>query len=266
MSDMVGRLSSLADRELERHEKRSPLNDALERAGIDIRAGEFAVLVTSTAIGAAFVGLALSGPLFGIVFAVATIGGFRAAVAVKESRRRARFADQLGDTLQAMAGALRAGHGLTQAVDLIATEADDPTRQEFRRVIVETRLGKALIDALRASAVRLRNEDFNWVVEAIDIQREVGGDLAEVLDHVAETIRARNRVQRQIRALSAEGRLSAAILLAMPIAMFGIIGLTNPAYMSELTDSSAGHILLVFGAVLMTIGATWMRRLIRLVF
>jgi tight adherence protein B len=231
-----------------------------------MRTGEFSVLVGSVTIATLFFGLLLFGPLVGIGLAIVPFFVFRAAVSRRAKRRRAQFADQLSDTLQLLAGNLRAGHGLLQSVDTIADESESPTREEFRRVILETRLGQNLADSLHATAARVRNADFEWVVQAIDIHRNVGGDLAEILDRVAETIRDRNSIRRQVQALSAEGRLSAMILFVLPIGLAGVIGIVNPNYLSELTDTTAGHVMIALGVLLMLVGGLWLRRLTRVVF
>jgi tight adherence protein B len=266
IGDLVGSASRFAEQTLERRGKRRTLNDALERAGIDMRPGEFSVLVAGVTIAALFVGLLLAGPLFGLALGVVSVVVFRSAVSIKAEKRRAKFADQLGDTLQLMAGSLRSGHGLVQAVDTVAEESESPTRDEFRRVVIETRLGKSLYEALQAAAARVRNEDFDWTVQAMAIHREIGGDLAEVLDQVAATIRSRNSVRRQVQALSAEGRLSAWILLFLPIGLTGIIWIQNPDYLAELTNTSAGNVMIVVGVGLLVVGGLWMRKLIRVVY
>ena len=266
IGDVVSSASRFADRTLERHGRRRALNDALDRAGIDMRPGEFAVLVAGVTLAVLFLGLVLLGPIVGSVLGLVVALGFRAAVSIRAERRRAKFADQLGDTLQLIAGSLRSGHGLLQAVDTVADESASPTREEFRRIVIESRLGKSLPDALHAAAARVRNDDFEWVVEAIDIHRQVGGDLAELLDHVATTIRSRNSIRRQVQALSAEGRLSAWILLVLPLGLTAVISILNPSYLSELTDTTAGNVMIAAGLVLLGVGALWMRRIVRLVF
>jgi tight adherence protein B len=266
LTEIVGRASQLADRTLEQHNKRRALNDALERAGIDMRPGEFSVLVVGSAFGALFVGLVLGSPLVGLVLAALTVVVFRAVVAIKERRRRAQFAEQLGDTLQLLASNLRTGHGLLQSIDTVAEESESPTREEFRRIVIETRLGQDLSHALEAAAARVGNEDFDWVVQAIDIHREVGGDLAEILDNVGDTIRDRNTIRRQVQALTAEGRLSAVILFLLPIGLAVVIGIVSPTYIDELLDSTAGNIMIGLGVILMALGGLWLHRLTRLVF
>jgi tight adherence protein B len=266
IGDVVSSASRFAEQQLEQRGKRSSLNDALDRAGIDMRPGEFAVLVAGVTLGVLFVGLLLFGPIVGVLLAVVVALGFRTWVSMRAERRRTKFADQLGDTLQLISGTLRSGHGLLQAIDTVAEEAESPTCEEFRRIVVETRLGKNLPDALHAACARVRNEDFDWVVEAIDIHREVGGDLAEVLDHVAGTIRSRNSIRRQVQALSAEGRLSAVILLVLPLGLVVVISIVNPSYLQELTDTTAGNVMIAGGIVLLGIGGLWLRRIVRIVF
>ncbi len=267
LSGLADRATLIAERGLERRGQRGGLNAALERAGIDLRPGEFVVLVASAAIAAFAVGLVLSGFLAGLVLALAAVIVARLAVTLLTDRRQRRFADQLGEILQLMAGSLRAGYSLMQAVDAVAREADSPASDEFSRLVVETRLGRDMSDAMRAMADRVQCEDFDWVIQAIEIHREVGGDLAEVLDTVAETIRERNQIRRQVQALSAEGRLSAYVLLALPFGVGFFIYLTNPSYLAELTQGGLlGWGLIGIGMVLMTIGVIWMRKLVKLVF
>ena len=260
------RAASLAERSLERRGRGAKLNAALEHAGLALRPGEYVVL----AVSAAFVGFALSLLVIGVagalVVAVLVAIGFRLALRWKADRRRSRFADQLVDTLQLLAGSLRAGYGMLQAVDAVAREADSPTAEEFQRLVIETRLGRSVSDALHAMAARVDNDDFEWVEQAVDINREVGGDLTEVLDRVGETIRERDQIRRQVKALSAEGRLSALILIGLPIGMFGFIRVVNPEYIGELTGSSAGIVMIVVGVVLLLLGSIWLRNIVRVRF
>lgn len=265
-TNLSERASAFAERVLEERGRAGPLNAALERAGLAMRPGEFIVLAAASAASAGVLGLVLGGFLVAVAFAGVTAGGFRYVLGLLADRRRAKFADQLSDTLQLLAGSLRSGYGLTQAIDAVAREAPSPTCDEFRRLVVESRLGRDLGEGLRGVADRAGNEDFHWVVQAMDIHREVGGDLAEILDQVGETIRDRNRVRRQVKALSAEGRLSAVILFVLPFVMAGVIRTTNPEYFGELTGTSAGKIMLGLGASLMVAGGIWLRNIVKLEF
>ena len=145
-------------------------------------------------------------------------------------------------------------------------ESPSPTREEFQRVLFETQLGHPLPDALRMLARRIGSEDFEWVVQAIEIQRDVGGDLAALLDNVTSTIRDRTRVRRQIDTLTAEGRLSAVILFCLPLGMFAFMSFSNPSYLDELSSTLAGNVMLIGGAALLVVGGFWLRRIIRLVY
>jgi tight adherence protein B len=182
-------------------------------------------------------------------------------LSIKASRRQAKFDEQLPATLQLLAGALRAGHSLLQAVDTVVREADDPIAGEFQRVLTEARLGRPLEEALDGMAKRMRSVDFEWTVMAINLQRQVGGNLAEVLGTVSQTIRDRYTLKRQIRALSAEGRLSSLILTMLPLVLFVALLALNPVFLAPLYTTRIGLLLLGGAAVLMCIGVLWMRKL-----
>jgi tight adherence protein B len=251
---------------LDRSNRRGGVNTALESAGIALRPGEFILLVLSASATGGILGILAGNPVLALMLSVGALVGGRLFLSIKASRRQAAFGDQLEGTLQLIAGALRAGYGINQAINTVANEAIEPTAAEFARVVAETRLGRDLHDALTALADRMENSDFGWISDAIEIQQSVGGDLAEVLDTVASTIRDRNQIRRQVQALSAEGRLSAFILISLPFGLAGVISITNPDYLSELFESAAGRVLLLAGFVLMSIGVVWIRKIIKIVF
>ena len=178
-----------------------------------------------------------------------------------ESKRRAAFADQLPEVLQLITTALRSGYGLTQALESISEDAEEPARSEFAQVLVQIRLGRDLSDALRALAQRMASKDLGWVVAAIDINRETGGNLSEVLATVSATIRERGRIARQVRTLTAEGRLSARILIALPLLMLVWQWRANPDNFQLLTYG-VGLIALIIAGVLMIVGAVWVNRIV----
>lgn len=255
-----------AGRTLDRRGNTKTLNAGLERAGMNLRAAEFVVLVGCAAVLTFAVVLLMSGPWVALLFTVIVLVGSRLFLNFKASRREAAFSEQLGDTLQLLAGSLRTGYGLMQAVDAVSREAEEPTGEEFRRLVVETRLGRDFSESLHAMADRIGTDDFTWVVQAMEIHRDVGGDLAEVLDSVAGTIRERDQIRRQVKALSAEGRLSAVILLGLPFFMAFMLNIVQPGYLQELFRSPVGIGMLITSGILMTIGTIWVRRLVRLVF
>jgi tight adherence protein B len=268
--DPGGRFTALSrravgavDRVIEGGPASGAIHRALDSAGITMRPAEFVALAVAGTWTAFVVGAVLAGATVGVIFAGLTLAGFRLAVSARARRRRERFAEQLGDTLQLIAGSLRTGYALSQALDTVAREAEAPTSEEYRRLVMENRLGRDLGDSLRALAERMANVDFEWVVQAIGIHREVGGDLAEVLDKVSETIRDRGRIRRQVKALSAEGRFSGIVLFVLPFAVAAVLGITNPGYLGDLTGRPGGRIMLSGAAVLMTAGGLWMRALVR---
>lgn len=267
LTGLASSASTVLERGMQRRGMARRLNLALERAGIALRPGEFVVLVGSASLTLATVGGLLFGGPAALALALLIILAAKVALGVMASRRAAAFAEQLPDVLQLLAGSLRAGYGLVQALDSVAREAAAPAGEEFHRLIVESRLGRGLGDALDGMVDRLQSEDWMWVVQAVEINREAGGDLAVVLDNVGQTIREREQLRRQIRALSAEGRLSAIILLALPFVVAGLMSLKSPDYFLELfTSGTVGHVLIAIGIVLMTVGSLWIKRIVRLVF
>ena len=258
-------MTAAADGYLERRNQRRTLAAALEVAGISLRPGEFIVLTGMATLVAALAGLTLGGPLVGIVLAALVPLAARLIVGRLAEKRREKFAELLPDTLQLLTSTLRSGYGLLQALDSVAQEAAEPARTEFRRVLLEIRVGRDLSAALRALSDRMRSQDFDWVVGAIEINREIGGDLAAVLDSTAETIRERQRVYRQMRALTAEGRLSGYILTALPVVVALAMKFIHPTFFARLT-SGLGLLMSAGGCVLLLIGWFWMKKLNRIEF
>ena len=165
-----------------------------------------------------------------------------------------------------MAGSLRAGHSLLRAVDSVSSEAEAPTSEEFARIDNETRVGRDLNDSLDEVAQRMGSDDFTWVAQAIAIHREVGGNLAEVLDAVGHTIRERNAIRRQVKALSAEGKLSAIVLMALPFGVTAFLSISNPSYLAKFTQSAVGYGLLGVSAVMLIVGALWLKKTVAITF
>lgn len=245
----------------------------LELAGVRMESSAFLLVTFAGTVVLALLGVVLGlglGIVGSVVLAVllAALGpiGAKVILRVRTGLRRTRFAEQLDDTLQLIAGNLRAGYGLLQAIDGLARDADAPTSEEFARVVNETRIGRDLGDALNGTAQRMRSDDFVWAAQAIAVNRETGGNLAEVLQHVAGTIRERNQIRRQVKALSAEGRLSAMILIALPIVVFIAVLIIQPGYLSTFFQSPIGIAALVLAVILMIVGSVWMLLTIRVKF
>jgi tight adherence protein B len=261
--EVSGRAADAVEDALTRHGRRSGLDALLEQSGVALRTGEWVVLTATGAVLGFVVGWLALDLLAGVLLAAAIAVGAYLVLGMRRDRRRRAFAEQLSEALPLLAGSLRAGYGLLQGIDALSREAPEPTRGELRRVVVETRLGRDLSQSLDALADRMAAEDFRWVVQAIAINREVGGDLAELLDTAAATIRERNQVQRQVRTLTAEGRLSAWILLALPIGLAAAMRLVSPEYFRLLTYGP-GLVLAAVGTVSLVIGWLWVRALSRL--
>jgi tight adherence protein B len=248
------------------HRVRLYNRESLENAGIRLSQTDFIILVFAAAAVAALLGLAVAGPGLALLFFVLTPFVGQLVINRSSGKRRAKFDQQLGDTLQLLTGSLRAGHSILRAIDAAAIESAAPTSEEMRRVISETSLGRDLLTSLNDTAARMRSEDFVWVSQAIQINREVGGNLAEVLDQVNETIRERSEIKGQIKSLAAEGKFSAYILMAMPFGIVLMLMLISPGYMTPMFSNVLGWVLIGVSAVLMTIGGLWMRKIIDLKF
>lgn len=264
LADAAATATMLVGKAMQR--RQGSLTVRLDLAGLRLRPQEFVFLAIVASVVLAAVGLLLGGPVLLVLFAL--LGPLLALLwlRARTSRRRKRFADQLDDTLQLLASGLRAGHSLMQALAGVAREAEDPTASELGRIVNETRVGRPLAFALEEAAVRMRNEDFHWVTQAIAINREIGGNLADVLDGVGKTIRDRNEIRRHVAALSAEGRLSGVILVALPFVVTGFLLLANPSYLAPFVQSLVGLVALVVALILLVIGIVWMAAVVKVKF
>src|SRR6266516_7910919 len=211
------------------------LDAQLEAAGVSLRSGEFVVASAAAALLFGVLGAALlRNALLALI--VAGVGAAFPTLLLRSAlgKRAEHLREQLPDVLTIMASSLRAGHSFLQSLDTVAKEIAQPAAHEFQRVVAEIRLGRPAEDALEALAQRVGSDDFRWAVLAVNIQREVGGNLAEVLDTVAETLRDRDNVRRQIDTLSTEGKLSLYILMGLPIAIGLYIFKFSRDYLSPL--------------------------------
>ncbi|MGN7199273.1 type II secretion system F family protein [Arthrobacter sp. SAFR-044] len=240
--------------------------EVLYNAGVKMAPADFTVAVAVVSILAgAFVAL-LTHPLLGLIAGVATPFLAKVVLVFLRDRRRAKFEEQLTDTIQMFIGGLRVGHSVLRSVEAAAQEADAPTSEELLRIVNETRIGKDSRIAFEDVADRMDSEDFRWISQAIQINREVGGDLAEVLEQVAGTIRERSEIKGQIRSLSAEGRMSAYVLMAMPVGVAFVLAFINPGYLNVFVEKPLGLLMLVSAAVMFTVGGFWMSRVVKIKF
>ena len=238
----------------------------LELAAVRMNPQEFIFFGIVGSVVAFAAGLVLNGVGLALLLFLSVPIGTRIMLGVRITKRQKMFEDQLEDALQLMASSLRAGHSLPQALASVSREAEDPIAEELARVVNETRVGRDLIEALETVAARMDSTDFVWVAQAIAINREIGGNLAEVLDGVAATIRQRNDIRRQVATLSAEGRLSGIILTLLPFGVGGFLYMTNRSYLAPFTESILGYGLLVVCALLLITGAIWMKKSVEVKF
>lgn len=234
----------------------------LEGAGMALKSSEWLLLHAGIAFGSGLFGLLISGgnPLLMLLFLVLGAIGPWIYLGIKRANRLKAFGASLADTLQLMSGSLSAGLSLAQSMDTIVREGTEPITAEFKRAIVESRLGVPLEDALEGIADRMQSRDFKWVVMAIRIQREVGGNLAELLLQVAHTLREREYLRRHVRALSAEGRLSCLILGGLPPAFLLYLTVSKPDYVNPMYTTPIGWLMCAGMAVLLTVGIVWMTK------
>ena len=261
-SEWAGKATAMAETLVRRGNLEETFLDRLEAAGLNMRVAEFVLISLGSAFIPPLLALVITRNLLiaGLVVLLGTVAPFL-YLSVRASRRQAKFEEQLPSTLQLLSGALQAGHSLQQAVDTVVHEAGDPISGEFQRVLTEARLGRPLEEAFESMAKRTNSIDFKWTVMAIRLQRQVGGNLAEVLSTVSQTIRDRYALKRQIKALSAEGRLSSLILSILPVVMFVALLLLNPVFLRPLFTSTIGIGMLVSAAVLMVLGVFWLKKI-----
>jgi len=247
-------------------ERRAVWESALDRAGLKMGPAEFIILVGAGALVALALGLLAGGLVAGVMLAGFAVAAAVAAVTIRSDRRKAAFAEQLDDILALLASNLRAGHSLPQALDSLTGDIEEPASSEIIRAVTQVRVGRDLTEALSDVAERMDSDDFRWITQAIAIHRQVGGNLAEVLDTVANTIRERGQVRRQVSSLSAEGRLSAYVLIALPFFVVLFLSLVNPGYLAVFTATTIGWVMLAVAAVLLVVGIFWLRATVKVEF
>lgn len=237
---------------------------ALERADMPLRAAEALFFYVAAIVLIGIVSLILLPPMGALVLVLMAALIPPAVINYRAGRRKRRFQGQLPDMLQLLSGTLRAGYSLMQGVEAVSQEVTEPMGKELRRVVTESRLGRPLEEALDGVAARMGSPDFAWAVMAIRIQREVGGNLSELLLTVSDTMIARERLRRDVASLTAEGRMSAIVLGALPVGLGVVMFVINPEYMGKLFNTTLGNVLLGLAIVAMLIGFAWMRQIIKI--
>lgn len=225
--------------------------------------------IVTTILAGSFLGFML-GYVFGGVGTGALVGLLipfvsRMYVGRRRRKRQEAFEDQLVGTLELICSALRAGHSFPSALDSVAAEAPSPTSEEFARIVNAGRLGQDMVEAMHQAAERMGNEDFAWVADGVAIQRETGGNLSEVLGRVGNTIRERNELAQKVRAISAEGRISGWVMMAVPPGVGAYLASMNGALFKDAFLSSQGFMILGICVVLYLVGFFWIRKIVSVV-
>jgi tight adherence protein B len=244
-----------------RHWKK--LDQVLQRADMPLKAAEFAYIMVAAGLVASVAAALLEPPVWAL--AVAFVGGALIPYAVVAQRARKRlqaFEEQLPDILITMAASLKAGHSFRQGMQSVVDEGVDPAAREFKRVLAEARLGRPMDDALGEMAVRIGSSNFEFVMSAVTIQRQVGGSLAGLFDMVADTVRQRQQFRRKIKGLTAMGRMSAYVLVGLPFVVGVAIYAINREYMEPLLYTSTGHKLILLIFVMMGFGSAILKKIV----
>jgi tight adherence protein B len=261
---LLERSVTLATEGLEHFNLMGRVASELERARLPLRPGEFVL--------AAFGSGAALGAVVYFVTGQALLGGISAVagpfvawnfVKFKVARRRKAFEAQLPEALGLIASSLQAGHTALRAVQMMVEESEAPLSEEFERVVAETALGDSLVDALERMAHRLDVEDMVWVVQAIRIQQTVGGKLADLLFTLADFMRGREEIRREVKVLTAEGRLSAWVLGALPVFLFFAVKTMSPGYLDPMLRTP-GLFALIGAAVSVAIGMGMIMRMVKI--
>ena len=261
-------LVNLGDKVMEGRDSTSKTMALIERADLPLRAGEWWVIrLVAVVLGIAVALIFFRGGIGMTVFAIAAgsaLGYLLPAVVLRflARRRCKKFEAQLPDVLTLVASSLSTGFSLLQALDAVSKDAAEPAAKEFSRALAETRIGADVSESLERMALRMDSVNMKWAAMAIQIQRTVGGNLAETLRTTAKTLREREALHRHVKALSAEGKLSAYILIALPIGIFLYTMQTNREYVELLWTRPLGWAMLGGGVISLVIGTFWMRKVV----
>jgi tight adherence protein B len=250
---LVSRVFVGTERSLERTRWWQRFKDALLFADIRIPPVQVVFGTVILTLFAMWVLSQIATPLFLLGFAVPFV--VRGAILGRMSRKRRLFGDQLPDNLDVLASGLRAGHSLIGSLATVVADAPEPSRSEFQRVVADEQLGVDLADALGALGKRMRSRDMEQVALVAAVQNETGGNAAEVLDRVTESIRERQELRRLVRTLTAQGRLARWIVSALPVGLLIFISIVDSAYMKPLLTHTSGRIMLVFASIMIISGS-----------
>ncbi len=239
------------------------LEAKLEQANLPVRPAEALFLYLVAVVVGGVLGL-LGGVAVAIVLAAVLAVAPWIVLDTLAKQRTTKFTSQLPDMLQLLATTLRSGFSILQGLDTVSRQLPEPIGEEMRQVVTEARLGRPVVEALDDVAKRIHSEDFDWVVQAIAIQREVGGNLAELLDIVADTMQERERLRREVRTLTAEGRIGAIIITVLPVLIGLFVWATNRSYLQPLFHDTTGEIAFYGCIGLAGVGIVWLRKIIEM--
>jgi len=253
----------LAERAIKQAGSATSLRTRIERADLSVRPSELVVIAACSGFAVGAAATAWTGRWWAVVLVVLVTPAVTSKVLDLLARRRnKRFAQQLPDALVLISSSLSAGHTFLRSIQLLATEAESPMSDELRRVVSETQLGTSLVDSLEHLSTRMRNRDLEWMVQAIRIQQQTGGHLTDLMATLAEVIRGREEVRREIAVLTAEGRISAWILGLMPVGLFLAVETVNPGYLDPMLQGW-GIVVLALTALSMAAGVAIILKLVR---
>jgi tight adherence protein B len=268
--EMLSKIPAL-DQLLRRSSRISNLQPFLEQANLKIRAGNIVMLCMVSAVVLGAAGFLLAGslpPKQALLFAAVglVVGGFfpYSYASYRRTKRFQKFEELFPDAIDTLARAVRAGHAFTTALELIANELSEPVASEFRKLFEEQKFGLPVRDALMNLAGRMPLVDVKFFVTAVMLQRETGGNLAEILDNLSYVIRERFKIMRQVRVYTAQGRLTMMLLMGLPPLIVITMLTTSPAFIRPLFADPIGHVLIVAGVVLQTFGYFVIRKIIQI--
>ena len=265
LRDAVATLSSALNPLLARSSHSGRLADSLQKADLKMKSSEWilAILGAGAAIGL-LLALRFGSPLLLLIGFPAAWILFGAYLRFRQARRTRAFNNQLGDTIALLSNALKAGYSFSQALASVGRNATPPIADEFNRATREIALGISVDDALNHMVQRNKSEDFDLLVTAVQIQRVVGGNLAEILDTIAFTIRERVRIQGEIRTLTAQARISGIIITLLPFGLAVILSFISPSYFGPMLSETMGKVMLGIGVVMIGIGAAAIQKIVKI--
>jgi tight adherence protein B len=253
------------DTVLRRSERVSEIQKMLQQGSVDIRAGNFLILCAASALVVGVIAMII-GKAFVFAWAGALVGFFLpyAYASHMRAKRFQKFEEKFPEAIDTLARAVRAGHAFTTALEMIANELAEPVGSEFRQLYEEQKFGLPVRDALMNLTERIPLVDVKFFVTAVMLQRETGGNLAEILDNLSYVIRERFKILRQVRVHTAQGRLTMMLLMALPPTIVVIMMALNPGFIQPLFKDPVGHMLIVAGITMQTMGYFFIRKIIRI--